>query len=91
MRKGSVAMVPLFIAIMMIFWFMMIMGNENDQLHKINKIENLQKTQERLLYAALKRKYDLQRENPNMSEEDIDKEVDLYIVQIMKMNNIDKD
>jgi len=91
LRRGSVSIVPLLIAVMMMFWFMMIMGNENDQLHKINSIKNLQNTQERLLYSALKRKYDLQQAYPEKSEVDIDKEVDLYITQIMKMNNIDKD
>jgi preprotein translocase subunit YajC len=87
MRKGSVAIVPLLIAVMMIFWFMMIMGNENDQLHTINKIENLQRTQDRLLYSALKRRYELER-NANESV-DINESVNTYISEIMKMNNID--
>lgn len=86
-----VSIVPLLIAVMMLFWFMMIMGNENDQLHKINKIENLQKTQERLLYSALKRKYEIQKANPEQSEAWVDEKVDLYIKQIMKINKIDKD
>jgi len=91
MRNGSVAIVPLLLAVMMIFWFMTIMGTENDQLHKINNIENLQRTQERLLYSALKKKYELQKAYPNKSEDEIDQEVDQYISQIMKMNNIDED
>jgi len=86
-----VSIVPLLIAVMMLFWFMMIMGNENDQLHKINKIENLQKIQERLLYSALKRKYEIQKANLQESEAWVDNKVDLYIKQIMKINKIDKD
>ena len=89
MRKGSVAIVPLFIAIIMILWFMMTMGQENDQLHKINNIENLQRTQERLLYSAIKKKYELQKANPDKSESWVDSKVNEYIQQIMKRNNID--
>ncbi len=91
MRKGSVAIVPLLIAVLMFFWFMITLGTENDQLHKINNVENLQRIQERLLYAAMKKKYELQKEYPQKNEEEINEEVNSYITQIMKINNIDKD
>jgi hypothetical protein len=89
MRKGSVSIVPLMIAIFMMFWFIMFLGTENDQLHKVNKVENLQRLQERLLYASLKRKYELQKASPEKTEAEIDEQVNLYIEQIMKINNID--
>ena len=55
MRKASAAMVPLFLAIMTLFWFAYIMGGGADTLHRVNEIEDLQHLQERLLPAAMKK------------------------------------
>jgi hypothetical protein len=90
MRKGSVAIVPLMLGIFALFWFILFMGGENDNLHNINQIENLQHLQERLLLAAVKRRYELEKENPNMSETEITNAVDAYIHNIMIVNKIDE-
>jgi len=58
MRKASAAMVPLFLAIMTLFWFAYIMGGGADTLHRVNEIEDLQHLQERLLPAAMKKYID---------------------------------
>ncbi len=58
MRKASAAIVPLFLAIMTLFWFAYIMGGGADTLHRVNEIEDLQHLQERLLPAAMKKYID---------------------------------
>lgn len=90
MRRGSVAIVPLILAIFALFWFILFMGGENDNLHNINQVENLQHIQERLLVAAIKRRFDLEKENPNMSETEINNAVNTYIHNIMIVNKIDE-
>lgn len=90
MRRGSVAIVPLILAIFALFWFILFMGGENDNLHNINQVQNLQHLQERLLVAAIKRRFDLERENPNMSETEINNAVNTYIHNIMIVNKIDE-
>ncbi len=91
MRRGSAAIVPLFLAIVLLFWFIWFLGNANDNLHKVNQIENLQHTQERLLQAAMQKRYEIEEANPNLSDEELDAQVDKYIKEMMKLNNIDKD
>jgi hypothetical protein len=89
MRRGSAAIVPLFIAIMLLFWFMWIMGGANDSLHKVNQLENLQRTQERLIIAALRKKQELRDTNASMTETELNSEVNKYIHNIMVLNKID--
>lgn len=91
MRRGSAAIVPLFLAIVLLFWFIWFFGNANDNLHKVNQIENLHHLQDRLLLAAIKKRYELEEENPTMSDEELDQEVDKYIKEMMKLNKIDKE
>lgn len=90
MRRGSVAIVPLMLAIFVLFWFILFMGGENDNLHSINKIENLQHLQERLLVSAIKRRYELAQADPSLSAVELNSAVDAYIHNIMKSNNIDE-
>jgi predicted PurR-regulated permease PerM len=90
-RRGSVAIVPLFLAIALLFWFIWFFGNANDNLHKVNQIENLQHTQDRLLQAAIQKRYELEEANPTLSDKELDKTVDKYIKEMMKLNKIDKD
>ena len=90
MRNGSVAIVPLFLGIMLLFWFMAIMGGGNDTLHSINNIENLQHLQKKLLVSAMKKRYELSIENPSWSETRLDNQVNLYINTIMVTNEIQK-
>ena len=90
MRRGSAALVPLFLAISLLFWFIWFMGGENDNLHKVNQIENLQHTQERLLIAAAQKRYELKKQNPTWNDAQVDTEVTKYIHNIMKINKIDE-
>lgn len=91
MRRGSVAIVPLFLAIALLFWFIWFLGGANDNLHKVNQIENLQHLQDRLLQSAIIKRYELAEADPSMSDEELDAAVDKYIQEIMKVNGIDKD
>lgn len=90
MRRGSVAIVPLILAIFALFWFILFMGGENDNLHKISNLQNLQHLQERLLLAAMKRRYELEKANPNWTKTELDSAVNLYIHDIMIINKIDE-
>lgn len=90
MRRASVAFVPLMLGIFILFWFIWFMGGENDNLHRINEVENLQHLQERLLLAAVKHRYDVSRENPNFTEAELDAAVNIYIQNMMKLNGIDE-
>lgn len=88
MRSGFVSIVPLLIAVMFIFWFMIFMGYENTNLSHINQMQNIQNTEDRLLYAALKYKYKLLREQPELSESEVDDQVEEYIKTIMQKNGL---
>ena len=90
MRKGSVAMVPLLFAIMLLFWFIWLLGGENDNLHKVNQLENLQRTQERLIIAACQKEQELQMSDANLTEAQIKEKVNQYIHNIMVLNKIDE-
>jgi hypothetical protein len=88
-RRGSVAIVPLFLAITLLFWFIWFLGGANDNLHKVNQIENLQHTQDRLLQAAIQKRYELEAADPTLSDDELDNQVDTYIKEMMKVNDID--
>jgi hypothetical protein len=90
MRTGAIAIFPLLLAISLLFWFIWFLGGASDTLHKITDIENLQATQDRLLQAAVQKRYELQEANPQMSEDELDTAVDSYIHDIMKLNKIDE-
>jgi len=89
MRRGSAALVPLLLAIMLLFWFIWFFGGENDNLHKVNQIENLQHTQERLIIAACRKKQELRDANASLSEVQLNEKVNQYIHNIMILNKID--
>jgi hypothetical protein len=66
MRNGSAALFPLLLAIMAMFWFIWIMGGSTDTLHRVNKVEDLQHLQERLLPAAMQKYIDeVQKSGPD--------------------------
>ncbi|MBD3823603.1 MAG: hypothetical protein IE916_03745 [Epsilonproteobacteria bacterium] len=89
MRNASVAIVPLLLAIFVLFWFILFMGSENENLKQINNLEHLEHLQERLLVAAVKRRYELLNADPNMSEDELETLVNEYIHSMMKLNKID--
>jgi len=86
MRKGSVAIVPLLIALMLFFWFIWFMGGENDSLHTINKVEHLHHIQEELVISALQEKIRLEQNGKSESEA-ID-QVNGYVNAMMQANKI---
>ncbi len=88
MRNGSAAIVPLFLAISLLFWFIWFLGGSNDQLHRINEVEHLQHLQERLILPAVKFRYELKVANPSMSDVELDTQTDAYIDQMMVLNKI---
>ncbi|MDD5717754.1 MAG: hypothetical protein PHW64_08100 [Sulfuricurvum sp.] len=97
MRRGSVAIVPLILALMLFFWFIWFMGGENDSLMQINKVEHVQHLQEELMIAAMQRhlatEQDLRRSNPNISDINAkaaaDLDADQYVKIMMQNNQID--
>lgn len=95
MRKGSAALVPLLIAIMLLFWFIAFMGSENDNLHTVNGVTNLQKIQEKLLISSVRYRYKIateaKKEGVTLTEEELDQKVDQYIQHIMIENKIEKE
>ncbi|WP_304545926.1 hypothetical protein [Sulfurimonas microaerophilic] len=93
MRKASAALVPLLIAIMTLFWFIMIIGGSDDNLHTINNVSKLQKVQEKLLISSVKYRYKIEAEakeqNATLSEAQVNQNVDAYVEYIMVKNKIE--
>jgi hypothetical protein len=91
-REGSVAIVPLFLAVMLLFWFIAFMGGANDTLHSVNNVENLQHLQKKLLVSAMRYRYHLEQEardaGVSLTDEQIDLQVNAYINEIMVLNKI---
>jgi len=92
MRKGSVALVPLFLAIVVLFWFIAFMGGANDNLHAVNNVENLRHLQGKLLLSAMKHRYDLEAEakaqGTSLSEAELNQRVNGYINFMMVQNKV---
>ena len=89
MRNGSAAIVPLFIGIMLLFWAIMFLGSSGDTLHSVNKVENLQHLQTKLLLPALKKKYKEEKEN-GLSSTAASASANNYVHAMMVKNGIDK-
>ncbi|MFT7860535.1 MAG: hypothetical protein ABXS93_06335 [Sulfurimonas sp.] len=94
MRRGSAALVPLLIAIMILFWMIAFMGGANDNFHVVNKVTNLQNLQEKLLISSVRYRYmiaeEAKEQGITLSDEELDQKVDQYIQHIMEENNIEK-
>ncbi|QSZ41957.1 hypothetical protein GJV85_07495 [Sulfurimonas aquatica] len=88
MRKGSIAIVPIMLSILVMFWFIWFLGGESEQLQSISEHENLQHLQENLLVAAVKRRYALAEADPSLTDAELDRLVDDYIDQVMVLNKI---
>jgi len=88
MRNASAAMVPLFLAIMLLFWFIMFMGGASDTLRGVNNVENLRHLQTKLLLPALKEKYRQEREL-GKSPTAASLTAEAYVKRMMYKNNID--
>jgi len=83
-------MVPLFLAIMLLFWFIMFMGGASDTLRGVNNVENLRHLQTKLLLPAAKYRDKLKKENPSWSNAKLDTQANLYVNNMMELNNIQK-
>ena len=70
MRRASVAIVPLFLAILLLFWFIWFLGGESDNLHKTTELTHLHKVQDKLLEAAIIRRYELATHNKELYGEE---------------------
>jgi len=88
MRNASIAIVPIILAIMTLLWFIWIVGFESDNLYRINEVERLQHLQESLVIPAMKRWNELKKANPHMTEDDLNATVNVYINEMMEINNI---
>ena len=93
MRKGSAAIVPLFLAIMILFWFIAFMGGVNDNQEHLNSLVNVKNVEQRLVTAAMMKKIDKMEENTKsagtLSEVEINQLVSDDMKSMMVSNNID--
>jgi len=90
MRRGSAAIVPLLLAVMMLFWFIAFMGNANDTLHDVNNVENLQHLQKKLLIPVMKHRYELSRADESLGDAELQNQSETYINEMMIVNKIQK-
>ncbi|SFV66666.1 hypothetical protein MNB_SM-4-1229 [hydrothermal vent metagenome] len=90
MRRGSAAVVPLLLAVMLLFWFIAFMGNANDTLHDVNNVENLLHLQKNLLVPVMKHRYELSRADEGMSDQDLQEKSQKYVNEMMIVNKIQK-
>ena len=88
MRRGSAVVVPLMLAVMLLFWLIWFLGFENDSTRVINEVENLHHLQERLAIAALQERLRQEALHPEWDDTTLDAEVDSYIDQMMVYNHI---
>ena len=90
MRKGSVAIVPIFLAIALIFWAIWFMGEESDNTHVISKMQKLQKVHENAAFYAMKKKIrileEAQREELTQEEKD---QIENDVQSLMQKNRLD--
>jgi len=95
-RRASAAIVPLFLAIMLLFWFIWFLGGESDHLYNTSELTNLHKVQDKLLEAAMIRRYEfathnkeLYSEEPGAKKEALDAKISDDNHLMMQRNKID--
>jgi|GEM_PF-2901138 len=88
MRNASAAIVPLFLAIMLLFWFIWFMGGESDNLHKTTDLTHLQKIQDKLLEAAMIRRYELATHKKELYSEESEEKRAALDAKISQDNHI---
>jgi hypothetical protein len=87
MRKASVALVPILIAIVVMFWVIWYMGEESDNTKEITQIQKLQALQVNMAKYAISRKIALLQEGK--TEEEAEEIVKDEIDAMMEKNKID--
>jgi len=94
MRKGSAAIVPLFLAIMLLFWAAIFLGTPSETLGEVNQLTHIKNVEKRNITAAMIMKIKLleantQRETP-LSELEMDAIVSQRISSLMANSTIDE-
>jgi hypothetical protein len=82
MRNGSVAIVPLFLGIMILFWVIAFMGGASDTLFQVNNVERIKHIQQKMLIPAAKYADELEL----AGESNITEKVDAYVETMMQRN-----
>jgi len=80
MRNGIAAIVPLFMGIVLLFMVITFMGGGTDTLFAVNKVENLQRLQAKLLIPALKKKNDSQQNGKSADVAEKESSDDINII-----------
>ena len=84
MRNGIVAIVPLFMGIMILFFVVAFMGGASDTLFQVNKVKRVKGLQENMLIPAAKLAYELELEG--RSEANVTAEVNKFVNTMMQRN-----
>jgi len=85
MRNGSVAIVPLFMGIMILFWVIAFMGGASDTLFQVNNLERIKHIQEKMLIPAAKYADELEKAG-DLNKTAIITTVDAYVETMMQKN-----
>ena len=88
MRKGIVAIVPLFFGIVILFGFIFFMGGASDTLKSVSNVEQLSHLQTKLLLPALKKRYEEERDK-GLPAPQAAANARAYVKKMMYKNNID--
>lgn len=89
MRNGTIVIVPIFIAIALMFWAIWFMGQEASNTKTITNIEQLQKLQQNaIIYAIERRKQILQQKGANELTPDEEAMIEAEIQNMMKKNGV---
>ena len=81
MRRASVAIVPILLAIALVFWTIWFMGQESQNTHVISDMQKLQQLQSNAALYAIKRKIELleQGMDEESSEAKVKEEVEIMM------------
>ena len=89
MRKGSVAIVPIFLAIALIFWAIWFMGQESDNTHVITTMQKLERVHENAaIYAMKKKVHILEEAQREELTEDEKKQIQDEVQNLMQKNRL---
>ena len=87
MRRGSVAIVPILLAIALIFWAIWFMGQESDNTHVISNVQKLQQLHQNAAIYAIKRKIEILEQTGQTELTDAQKAQIEQEVQTMMQKN----
>ena len=87
MRRGSVAIVPILLAIALIFWAIWFMGQESDNTHVISNIQKLEHLHQNAAMYAIKRKIEILEQTGQTELTDAQKAQIEQEVQTMMQKN----